>query len=87
MKSMWKKIWPQYVQFQSDSQTDNIAQLQQNIVTLARNVAFEEIVEADMDQLLRSHDKALSNEELMQPEWEPEGEEGSEEAAPQPCAS
>lgn len=82
MNSMWKKIWPQCVQFQSVSQTDNIARLQQNIVTLARNVAFEEIVEADVDQLLRSHEEALSNEELMQLEWEPEGEEGSEDAAP-----
>lgn len=82
MNSMWKKMWPQCVQYQRVSQTDDIALLQQNIVTLARNVAFEEIVEADVDQLLRSHEEALSNEELMQREWEPEGEEGSEDTAP-----
>ncbi|XP_032245712.1 tigger transposable element-derived protein 1-like [Phoca vitulina] len=82
MNSVWKKIWPECVQFQSVSQTDNIAQLQQNIVTLAKNVAFEEVVEADVDQLLRSHEEDLSNEELMQLEQEPAGEQESEDAPP-----
>ncbi|XP_004392197.1 PREDICTED: uncharacterized protein MGC16385-like [Odobenus rosmarus divergens] len=82
MNSVWKKIWPECVQFQSVSQTDNIVQLQQNIVTLAKNVAFEEVVEADVDQLLRSHEEDLSNEELMQLEQEPAGEEESEDAPP-----
>lgn len=66
MNSVWKKIWPQCVQFQNFSQTDNIAQLQKNIMTLAKTLAFEELVEADVDQLLQSHEDALSNEELMQ---------------------
>lgn len=73
MNNVWKKIRPQCVQFQSVSQTDNVAQLQQSIVTLARNMAF---VEADVDQLLRSHEEALSNEELMQLEQGPGGERG-----------
>uniref|UniRef100_A0ABI7VR32 HTH CENPB-type domain-containing protein n=1 Tax=Felis catus TaxID=9685 RepID=A0ABI7VR32_FELCA len=81
MNSVWKKIWPECVRFQSVSQTDNIAQLQQNIVTLAKNVAFEEVVEADVDQLLRSHEEDLSNTELMQLEQEP-AEEESEDAPP-----
>lgn len=82
MNSVWKKIWPQCVQFQNVSQTDNIAQLQQNIVALAKTLAFEEVVEADVDQLLRSHEDTLSNEELMQLQQEPEAEEESEDAQP-----
>lgn len=81
MNSVWKKIWPQCVRFQNISLTYNIAQLQENIVTLAKTVAFEELVEADVDQLLRSHDNALSNEELMQLEQEP-AEEESEDTQP-----
>lgn len=82
MNSVWKKIWPQCVQFQNFSQTDNIAQLQKNIMTLAKTLAFEELVEADVDQLLQSHEDALSNEELMQLEQEPAGEEESEDTQP-----
>ncbi|XP_059940445.1 tigger transposable element-derived protein 1-like [Mesoplodon densirostris] len=83
MNSVWKNIWPECVQFQSVCQTDNIAQLQQNIVTLAKSVALGEVGEADVEQLLQSHEEGLSNEELMQLEQEParEEEEG-EEAAP-----
>ncbi|XP_007091164.1 CENPB DNA-binding domain-containing protein 1 [Panthera tigris] len=81
MNSVWKKIWPECVRFQSVSQADNIAQLQQDIVSLAKNVAFEEVVEADVDQLLRSHEEDLSNKELMQLEQEP-AEEESEDAPP-----
>lgn len=82
MNSVWKKIWPQCVQFQNFSQTDNIAQLQKNIMTLAKTLAFEELVEADVDQLLQSHKDALSNEEPMQLEQEPAGEEESEDTQP-----
>lgn len=82
MNSVWKKIWPQCVQFQNFSQTDSIAQLQKNIMTLAKTLAFEELVEADVDQLLQSHEDALSNEELMQLEQEPAGEEESEDTQP-----
>ncbi|XP_066874480.1 tigger transposable element-derived protein 1-like [Kogia breviceps] len=84
MNSAWKKIWPECVQFHSVSQTDNIAQLQQNIVTLAKSVALGEVGEADVDQLLQSHEEGLSNEELVQLEQEPAGEEKEEgeEAAP-----
>uniref|UniRef100_A0A3Q2L6R4 HTH CENPB-type domain-containing protein n=1 Tax=Equus caballus TaxID=9796 RepID=A0A3Q2L6R4_HORSE len=82
MNSVWKKIWPECVQFQSVSQTDNIAQLQQNIVNLAKNVAFGEVVEGDVEQLLQSHEEDLSNEELMQLGQEPAGEEDSEDTPP-----
>lgn len=58
----------------------NILQLQQNIVTLAKNVALEEVVEADVDQLLQSHEEDLSNEELVHLEQEPAAEEESENA-------
>lgn len=45
-------------------------------MTLAKTLAFEEVVEADVDQLLRSH------EELMRLEQEPAREEESEDAQP-----
>ncbi|XP_006860315.1 PREDICTED: tigger transposable element-derived protein 1-like [Chrysochloris asiatica] len=81
MNSLWKKIWPECVQFHSVPQTDNIVRLQQNIVSLAQNVAFEEVVETDVGQLLQSHEEDLSNEELMQLEQErAAGEEESEDA-------
>ncbi|OWK15825.1 hypothetical protein Celaphus_00004077 [Cervus elaphus hippelaphus] len=49
----------------------------------ASRVAVGEVGEADVDQLLQSHDEGLSNEELMQLEQEPAGEEEEgEEAAP-----
>ncbi|XP_006173803.2 CENPB DNA-binding domain-containing protein 1 [Camelus ferus] len=82
MNSVWKKIWPECVQFQSVSQTDNIARLRQNIVTLAQNVALGEVLGAAVDQLLCSHEEDLSNEELMQLEQQPAREEDSEDAAP-----
>lgn len=79
MNSVWEKIWPECVQAQHFSRADNIAQLKKTIVTLARNVAFEEIAEAAVDQLLQSHED-LSNEELMQLEQEPAvGEEERED--------
>ncbi|XP_007468546.1 PREDICTED: tigger transposable element-derived protein 1-like [Lipotes vexillifer] len=83
VNSAWKNIWPECVHSQSVSQTDSIAQLQQNIVTLAKSVALGEVGEADVDQLLQSHEEGLSNEELVQLEQEPAGEEeDGEEAAP-----
>ena len=60
----------------------NVAQLQQNIVSLANTVAFETVVEADVSQLLESREDALSNEELMQLEQGPAGEQDSEDAQP-----
>ena len=56
-------------------------QLQQNIVILAKSVAVGEVGEADVDQLLQSHEEGLSNEELMQLEQEPAGEEKEGEEA------
>ncbi|XP_007937436.1 CENPB DNA-binding domain-containing protein 1 [Orycteropus afer afer] len=82
MNSVWKKIWPECVHFQSFSQTDNIAWLQRNIMALAKNVAFEEVVEADVGRLLQSHEEDLSNEELMQLERERAVGEGENEDAP-----
>ncbi|XP_003418168.1 tigger transposable element-derived protein 1 [Loxodonta africana] len=84
MNNVWKKIWPECVRFQSFSQTDSIAWLQQNIVTLAKNMAFEEVINADVGQLLRSHEEDLSNEELMQ--LEQERKAGEEESEDDPAA-
>lgn len=50
-------------------------------MTLAKTLGFEELVEADVDRFLHSHEDALFSEELMQLEQEPAGEE-SEDTQP-----
>ncbi|XP_037373978.1 tigger transposable element-derived protein 1 [Talpa occidentalis] len=82
INSAWKKIWPECVQFHDVSQTDNVAQLQQDIVALARSLALEQLVEADVGRLLQLNEKDLSNAELMQLEQERAVEEDSEDAPP-----
>uniref|UniRef100_A0A8D1GBG6 HTH CENPB-type domain-containing protein n=1 Tax=Sus scrofa TaxID=9823 RepID=A0A8D1GBG6_PIG len=57
MNSVWKKMWPECVQFQNGSQADSIAQLQGNIGSLADKVALGEVAEADVARLLRSHEE------------------------------
>ncbi|XP_006902931.1 PREDICTED: tigger transposable element-derived protein 1-like [Elephantulus edwardii] len=83
MNSLWKKIWPECVQCHSLPRTDNITQLRQDIMTLARNVACEEVTDADLGRLLQSHEDDLSNQELMQLQqgWAA-GEEAGEDASP-----
>ncbi|KAM6223841.1 tigger transposable element-derived protein 1 [Rhynchocyon petersi] len=66
MNTVWKKIWPECVQFQSFPWSDNMAQLQRDIVTLAKHVACDGLVEANVARVLQSHEEDLSNQELMQ---------------------
>ncbi|KAM9061128.1 tigger transposable element-derived protein 1-like [Sarcophilus harrisii] len=84
MNSVWKKIWPECVHAHDVSQIENITQIQQDILALANDIGFAELVEADVDQLLQSHDEELSNEELMQLEQERavEEKEENEDAPP-----
>lgn len=51
-------------------------------MTLAKTLGFAELVEADVDRLQQSHEDALSNEELVQLEQEPAGEEESGDTQP-----
>ncbi|XP_020844762.1 tigger transposable element-derived protein 1 [Phascolarctos cinereus] len=78
MNSAWKKIWPECVHAHDASQTETITQIQQDIVALANDLGFGELLEADVGQLLQSHDEDLSNEELMQLEQERAAEEKEE---------
>ncbi|XP_036607845.1 CENPB DNA-binding domain-containing protein 1 [Trichosurus vulpecula] len=78
MNSVWKKIWPECVHVHDVSQIETITQIQQDIVALANDMGFEELVEADVGQLLQSHDEDLSNEELTQLEQERAAEEKEE---------
>ncbi|XP_051830692.1 tigger transposable element-derived protein 1-like [Antechinus flavipes] len=78
MNSVWKKIWPECVHVHDVSQIENITQIQQDILALASDIGFAELVEADVDQLLQSHAEDLSNEELMQLEQERAVEEKEE---------
>ncbi|XP_043837136.1 CENPB DNA-binding domain-containing protein 1 [Dromiciops gliroides] len=84
MNSVWKKMWPECVHVHDVSQIETITQIQQDIVALANDIGFGELVEADVGQLLQSHDEDLSNEELMQLEQEraAEEKEENEDASP-----
>lgn len=82
VNSVWKKTWPKCFSSRVFPKQITLFSLKKNIVTLAKTLGFEELVEADVDQLLQSHEDALSNEELMQLELEPAGEEESEDTQP-----
>ncbi|XP_042221899.1 tigger transposable element-derived protein 1-like, partial [Homarus americanus] len=50
---------------QGFSQAESLQQVQQDIVTLANNVGFEEVIENGVVELLESHREDLTNEDLM----------------------
>ncbi|XP_042227670.1 tigger transposable element-derived protein 1-like isoform X2 [Homarus americanus] len=86
MNGVWKNIWPECTHdFHSFPQAESIHQIQQDIVTLANDVGFAEVIEDDVVELLQSHRGDLSNEDLMLLEQErAAGEEEATEAPPTP---
>ncbi|XP_031819975.1 tigger transposable element-derived protein 1 isoform X3 [Sarcophilus harrisii] len=85
LNSGWKKLWPECVSDEGESlPAEAIAQIEQDIVNLAHELGFRDVVEADVVQLLQSHGADLSNEELMQLEQERAAGEESEDAPPAP---
>ncbi|XP_038669700.1 tigger transposable element-derived protein 1-like [Scyliorhinus canicula] len=65
LNGVWWKMWPECVSDHEGSH-DTVAEVQQEIITLAREVGFDELDEADVVELLKSHGEELSNEDLMQ---------------------
>lgn len=56
MNSMWRKIWPEHVpNFYEFARPETIPEIHKNTVALASDLAFEEIMEADVMELLQSH--------------------------------
>ncbi|XP_042205115.1 obscurin-like [Homarus americanus] len=67
------------------SQAESLQKVQQDIVTLANNVSFEEVMENDVVELLDSHREDLTNEDLMMLEQErAAGQEEDIESPPTP---
>nr|XP_020827544.1 tigger transposable element-derived protein 1-like isoform X2 [Phascolarctos cinereus]XP_020827545.1 tigger transposable element-derived protein 1-like isoform X2 [Phascolarctos cinereus]XP_020827546.1 tigger transposable element-derived protein 1-like isoform X2 [Phascolarctos cinereus]XP_020827547.1 tigger transposable element-derived protein 1-like isoform X2 [Phascolarctos cinereus] len=85
MNSGWKKLWPECVSSDRGAlPAETIGRIEQDIVSLAHNLGFRDIAEADVAQLLQSHGADLSNAELMQLEQERAAGEESEDAPPAP---
>ncbi|XP_042212261.1 tigger transposable element-derived protein 1-like, partial [Homarus americanus] len=83
MNGSWKNIWPECVhEFQSFSQAESLQKVQQDIVTLANNIGFEEVVENDVVELLESHREDLTNEDLMMLEQERAAGQGKDIESP-----
>ena len=61
--SVWRKLCPEAV---NDFQGFEPTAINMAIVTLAKEAGFEETDEDDIAELLASHDKELTDEELMQ---------------------
>ncbi|KAG7155119.1 Tigger transposable element-derived protein 1-like 196 [Homarus americanus] len=86
MNGSWKNIWPECIhEFKGLSQAERLQQVQQDIVTLANNVGFEEVIENDVVELLETHREDLTNEDLMMLEQErAAGQEEDIESPPTP---
>ncbi|XP_042211557.1 tigger transposable element-derived protein 1-like [Homarus americanus] len=86
MNGSWKNMWPECVhEFKGFSQAESLQQVQQDIVTLANNVDFEEVIENGVVELLESHREDLTNEDLMMLEQErAAGQEEDIEPPPTP---
>ncbi|XP_051889940.1 tigger transposable element-derived protein 1-like [Pristis pectinata] len=76
MNGVWQNIWPGCINDFTDVPAAEPAEkVIRDIVALANEAGFEDIVEEDVIQLLDSHDEDLSNEDLMLLERERASEE------------
>ncbi|XP_041053574.1 tigger transposable element-derived protein 1-like [Carcharodon carcharias] len=81
LNGVWQKMWPECVSDHGGSH-DTVPEVQHEILTLAREVGFDEVDEADVVELLKSHGEELSNEDLMQLESQRAEEEDRTEIPP-----
>lgn len=59
--SAWKSIWPDYIHdIISFPQADILHQIWNDIVILAKDVGFEEVIENDRNELLVSQKESLT---------------------------
>ena len=89
MKNVWNKLCPQYAHthkgFTSDDLAlsskalDDLAKIRRDTVDLGQQLELE-MDESDVEELLDSHDKELSTEELLEIEKELENEEKEPES-------
>jgi hypothetical protein len=65
-KGVWKKNWP-YVTDSNDSDPEiELSNSRCDIVDSARAVGFEDVDEANVDELLRPHTEELTNDYLLE---------------------
>ena len=78
MKGVWKKIWPE-LSCSSDFNPENeLSNSRQDIVDMARSVGFEDVDQANVDELLQSHLSEITNEDLLEMENDRENDKEGE---------
>ncbi|XP_051865280.1 tigger transposable element-derived protein 1-like [Pristis pectinata] len=83
MNGVWQNIWPGcIINFTDVPAAEPAEKVTRDIVTLANEAGFEDIVEEDVIQLLDSHEENLSNEDLMLLEQERASEDADVTEAP-----
>jgi hypothetical protein len=77
MKGVWK-IWPE-LSCSSDFNPENeLSNSRQDIIDMARAVGFEDVEQANVDELLQSHLSELTNEDLLEMENDRENDKEGE---------
>jgi hypothetical protein len=66
MKGVWKKNWPYITDSHDFDPEIEIPNSRRDIVDSARAVWFEDVDEANVDGLIRSHTEELTNEDLLE---------------------
>ena len=66
MKGVWKKIWPELSRSSDFNPENELSNSRQDIVDMARSVGFEDVDQANVDELLQSHLSEITNEDLLE---------------------
>lgn len=70
MNDVWGKIWPECVQNFCGFAQQALPKIHENIMALTNDLGSEDILEADIVELLQFNREDLSNEELIKLEQE-----------------
>lgn len=85
MNGAWKNIWPECVSnFGGIPPAEPAEKVTSDIVGLANEAGFQDIVDGDVIQLLDSQNEDLSNEDLVLLEQERSAEEAEDQEPPAP---
>jgi hypothetical protein len=71
MNGVWRNIWPDVAtDFHDFEPEEEISNSRRAIIDMARSLGFEEVDEANVKELLQSHTKELSSEDILELEKE-----------------
>jgi hypothetical protein len=77
LNGVWRNIWPDAVtHFHGFDHEEEPGNSRHAIVGMARTVGFEDVDEANVEELFQSHSEGLSNENLVELEKELNDEDG-----------